>query len=153
MELGPKDLEKDEARAVLRYNGAKQQMALSALSESIPSLLNAIQSDMLLKATKERDGLLKLVTEWKDFVPALDGKNLVMIPWCEQTPCEEQIKEKSARHAETDTPQDERAPSMGAKSLCIPFDQPKDRPIVEGQTKCVNCGAQAKRWTLFGRSY
>ncbi len=44
------------------------------------------------------------------------------------------------------------APSMGAKSLCIPFDQPKK--LTPGQ-KCVgpDCGDIAKFYTLFGRSY
>ena len=48
---------------------------------------------------------------------------------------------------------DERAPSAGAKSLAIPFDQSKWDPIVPGETKCVACGKDAKRWTMFGRSY
>jgi len=48
---------------------------------------------------------------------------------------------------------DERAPSAGAKSLAIPFDQSRWAPIIPGQTKCLNCGQEAKRWTMFGRSY
>ena len=50
-------------------------------------------------------------------------------------------------------PQDERAPSAGAKSLCIPFDQSRWTPIEPGKTKCPACGKDAKRWTMFGRSY
>lgn len=50
-------------------------------------------------------------------------------------------------------PQDERAPSAGAKSLAIPFDQARWTSIEHGKTKCVGCGQDAKRWTLFGRSY
>lgn len=50
-------------------------------------------------------------------------------------------------------PQDERAPSAGAKSLAIPFDQKKWGELIPGQTKCPACGKDAKRWTLFGRSY
>jgi hypothetical protein len=50
-------------------------------------------------------------------------------------------------------PQDERAPSAGAKSLAIPFDQTRWTPIEDGKTKCVGCGQDAKRWTMFGRSY
>ena len=50
-------------------------------------------------------------------------------------------------------PQDERAPSAGAKSLAIPFDQARWTPIEPGKTKCVGCGQDAKRWTMFGRSY
>ena len=55
--------------------------------------------------------------------------------------------------AVSDEPQDEKAPSMGAKSLCIPFSQPTENPIVVGTTKCIACDSMAKRYTLFGRSY
>jgi prolyl-tRNA synthetase len=50
-------------------------------------------------------------------------------------------------------PQDERAPSAGAKSLAIPFEQGHWDPIIPGKTKCPACGRDSKRWTLFGRSY
>lgn len=50
-------------------------------------------------------------------------------------------------------PQDERAPSAGAKSLCIPFDQSLWPTIELGKTKCTACGKNAKSWTMFGRSY
>lgn len=43
-------------------------------------------------------------------------------------------------------------PSMGAKTLCIPFDQPKE---ILKDTKCVNpkCLKKAQSYVLFGRSY
>lgn len=47
---------------------------------------------------------------------------------------------------------EEGAPAMGAKGLCIPFDQPEK--IAENQA-CVHpkCKGKAKYFTLFGRSY
>ncbi len=46
---------------------------------------------------------------------------------------------------------EEGAPAMGAKSLCIPFDQPRE---ITSQTCChPSCGKKAKFYTLFGRSY
>uniref|UniRef100_A0A914X9Y7 proline--tRNA ligase n=1 Tax=Plectus sambesii TaxID=2011161 RepID=A0A914X9Y7_9BILA len=47
---------------------------------------------------------------------------------------------------------DPGAPAMGAKSLCIPLEQPK--PLAAGQ-KCFHpaCSKPAKFYTLFGRSY
>jgi hypothetical protein len=49
--------------------------------------------------------------------------------------------------------EDVKAPSAGAKSLCIPHDQDRFGPFPDGENqKCVQCGAKAKRWTLFGRS-
>jgi hypothetical protein len=48
---------------------------------------------------------------------------------------------------------DVKAPSAGAKSLCIPHDQARFGEFPEGENqKCVQCGEKAKRWTLFGRS-
>lgn len=38
---------------------------------------------------------------------------------------------------------------MGAKTLCIPLEQP---PLPEG-TKCFKTGRPAKNWALWGRSY
>ena len=39
--------------------------------------------------------------------------------------------------------------AMGAKTLCIPLEQP---PLPEG-TKCFASGKPAKNWALWGRSY
>lgn len=50
-------------------------------------------------------------------------------------------------------PQDERAPSAGAKSLAIPFGQERWPTIEKGKTLCPACGKPASRWTMFGRSY
>lgn len=49
----------------------------------------------------------------------------------------------------TDVAADPNAPAMGAKSLCIPFQQPAS---AEGK-KCIACDRPAKSYTLFGRSY
>lgn len=95
--MGPKDLAKEEARAIRRDTGLKQQLPLSTLATSILALLDVIQGDMLARATAVRDNHLKYVEEWSAFVPALDAKNLVMIPWCEEIACEDQIKERSSR--------------------------------------------------------
>lgn len=46
---------------------------------------------------------------------------------------------------------DEKAPSMGAKTLCIPFNQPEG--LVAGVTKCFACSDNALSYTLWGRSY
>jgi prolyl-tRNA synthetase len=70
---------------------------LTELPQTITGLLDTIQRDMFQRAVKTRNEQLKYVTEWNDFVPALNAKNLVMIPWCEQVQCEESIKERSTK--------------------------------------------------------
>lgn len=41
------------------------------------------------------------------------------------------------------------ADAMGAKTLCIPLEQPELPP----GTKCFASGKDAKNWALWGRSY
>jgi prolyl-tRNA synthetase len=49
--------------------------------------------------------------------------------------------------------EDAKAPSAGAKSLCIPFDQKRFGAFPDGENqKCIQCEHKAKSWTLFGRS-
>ncbi|KAJ7355494.1 hypothetical protein DFH08DRAFT_852579 [Mycena albidolilacea] len=150
LEIGPNDLAKQQTLSVRRDTGAKNPVDLANIGPTVTALLDTIQSDMFSKAKATYDSSIKEITHWDDFVPALDAKNIVAIPWCEVEECEDDIKERSGRASE---PQDERAPSAGAKSLCIPFDQSRWAPIVAGQTKCAACGKDAKRWTLYGRSY
>lgn len=59
--------------------------------------------------------------------------------------CEDEIKERSKGRNDGDEPEDSKAPSMGAKSLCIPFEQPTgEHALVPGKTKCTQCGLDAK---------
>jgi prolyl-tRNA synthetase len=130
--------------------GAKAPIPLASIETAVPALLETIQNEMFTRAKEVYWSRVKQVTEWEKVVPTLDDKCVVVLPWCEVESCEDDIKERSGRVAE---PQDERAPSAGAKSLAIPFDQSRWDPIIPGKTKCPACGGDAKRWTLFGRSY
>ncbi|KAH7904385.1 hypothetical protein BJ138DRAFT_1166571, partial [Hygrophoropsis aurantiaca] len=150
LEIGPLDLAKQQTLSVRRDTGAKAPLPLADIAAVIPQLLETIQGDMFARAKKEYDSRVIEVTSWDAFVPTLDNKCISVIPWCEVEACEDDIKERSGRAAE---PQDERAPSAGAKSLAIPFDQARFTPIEAGKTKCPACGQDAKRWTMFGRSY
>ncbi|TFY68320.1 hypothetical protein EVG20_g3613 [Dentipellis fragilis] len=150
LEIGPQDLAKAQTLGVRRDTGAKAPVPLEGIDKAVPALLETIQNEMFARAKALYDSRIREVTKWEDVVPALDNKCVVAIPWCEAEACEDDIKERSGRSAE---PQDERAPSAGAKSLAIPFDQDRWSKIVPRQTKCPACGSDAKRWTLFGRSY
>jgi len=97
LEIGPADLAKNETRSVRRDTGEKTQLSLDTLTTSIPKLLETIQNDLFTKAKSIRDAQLKRVEKWEDFVPALDTKSLVLVPWCEGVQCEDAIKERSSR--------------------------------------------------------
>ncbi|KAI0305317.1 hypothetical protein B0F90DRAFT_1809084 [Multifurca ochricompacta] len=150
LEIGPQDLAKNQTLGVRRDTGVKAPIALTSIEAVVPALLETIQDEMFTRARDVYWSRVKQVTEWEKVVPTLDNKCVVVLPWCEVESCEDDIKERSGRAAE---PQDERAPSAGAKSLAIPLDQSHWDPIIPGKTKCPACDRDAKRWTLFGRSY
>jgi len=143
------------SRRDLPKEEGKGQVPIGDLATAIPALLETIQKDLYDRADAAYTAHRKTVTEWDDFVPALNNKDVCLIPHCLTPECEDEVKEQSARKAEEqlDVPQDEKAPSMGAKSLCIPFEQPGG--IEKGVTKCLNpkCSRGAEAWCLFGRSY
>lgn len=150
VEYGPKDLAQEQVTAVRRDNGEKYTIKLSDLETKVPELLEQIQKDLLEKARADFDKHRVKVDEWKDFVPTLNAKNVILSPWCGIPSCEDDIKDSSAKNNNgEEEEEDERAPSMGAKSLCIPFEQPE---LKEGQ-KCVKCDNPAVTYCMFGRSY
>lgn len=143
------------SRRDLPKGEGKGTIQISELNTAVPALLETIQKDLYDRADANYKSHVKKITNWDDFVPTLNGKNVCLIPHCLTETCEDEVKKLSARKAEEDSgvPQDEKAPSMGAKSLCIPFDQPEG--IEAGVTMCVRpgCGNKAEKWCLFGRSY
>ena len=162
LEFGPKDAAKGIVTASRRdhpnASGNKTEIALSDLSTAIPTLLESIQTDLFTRARDEFASHRIPITTWTDFVPNLNNRNLLLVPHCTRPECEDAIKRDSAGAATTTTESgvavevDVRAPSMGAKSLCIPVEQPEGG--VQGH-KCVHpgCGCEAVVWVLFGRSY
>ncbi|KAI9893068.1 MAG: hypothetical protein M1814_000615 [Vezdaea aestivalis] len=154
LEFGPGESKGGYISTARRDNAEKGKVNVKDIADAIPKLLTTIQADLYAKADTEFKSHVRHITDWKDFVPALNSKNVCLIPHCLTEECEDDIKELSARKEQgDDIPQDERAPSMGAKSLCIPFDQPAG--IEAGKTKCTNpqCEKPAEKWCLFGRSY
>ncbi|THX88804.1 prolyl-tRNA synthetase [Aureobasidium pullulans] len=155
IEFGPKDSAKHVVTVARRDQLAagKSEIPIADLGKDVPALLETIQSDMFRKASDEFRDHRKTITLWDDFVPALNAKNTCLIPHCLVPDCEDQIKELSSGKIEGQEV-DARAPSMGAKSLCIPFEQPAEG-LVQGETKCTNpkCERKAEKWVMFGRSY
>ena len=111
---------------------------------------------MLAKARATMDARMARVTTWAEFTAALSAGNMALAPWCEELECEEEIKRRSGEHEASEertqlNEQGEKVEKLSgaAKSLCVPFDQP---PLTAAHV-CVQCGKQAKKHCLFGRSY
>ncbi|XP_013106972.2 bifunctional glutamate/proline--tRNA ligase [Stomoxys calcitrans] len=148
IELGPKDMKAKQIVAVRRDTGEKLVLPMENIEKKINELLKTIHNSMLAKAQKELDSSIKHTKDWNDFCTFLDQKNLLLSPFCGEIPCEDKIKADSARDEDAEP----GAPAMGAKSLCIPFDQPA---TISAADKCIHpaCTNKPKFYTLFGRSY
>ena len=157
LEVGPGEIEGQfvtTSRRDIAGKDGKGQIAIDDLVKEVPALLNNIQGDLYRRAHKKFTSHVKEITQWDDFVPALNSKNVCLIPHCLTEECEDEIKDLSARKdvGADDAPEDAKAPSMGAKSLCIPFKQPEG---ITEETKCTNpkCSNKAKKWCLFGSKF
>ena len=58
------------------------------LTTEIPKLLEKIHDDMYERAVKTRDEHLKDAFTWEEFMTALNGRNIVLTPWCYESECE-----------------------------------------------------------------
>jgi len=151
IEFGPKDAAKGVVTTVRRDNGVKGSLDISNIAKAVSQLLDQIQQDMYSRAKAAYDSHRVEVTDWNAVVPALNNRNTLSVPHCLDGNCADAIKQETADICKAAAEVDPRAPSMGAKSLCIPFEQ---RAIPAG-TKCIRpaCGKDAQKWVLFGRSY
>ncbi|XP_063690578.1 bifunctional glutamate/proline--tRNA ligase-like isoform X2 [Bolinopsis microptera] len=148
IEIGPRDLKNNQVVVVRRDTGVKATLQNENLDDQLSKLLDTIHDDMYNRALVERDANMAVTTNWEEFCKLLDQKKIIQAPYCGDISCEEIIKKESAR---TEVTEDDKAPAMGAKSLCIPFDQPADATC----ETCIqqNCCKPATAYTLFGRSY
>ncbi|XP_066156798.1 bifunctional glutamate/proline--tRNA ligase isoform X2 [Euwallacea fornicatus] len=148
IELGIKDIEKNQLIAVRRDTGEKLILERKTAVEHLQMLLDTIQISLYKKAAADLEAHKVLLKDWSKFGPNLDQKNIILAPFCGEGVCEDRIKTESTRDEDTEP----GAPSMGAKTLCIPFEQPA---AIKPEDKCIHpaCRNKPKYYTLFGRSY
>eukprot|EP01105_Mastigella_eilhardi_P008180 TRINITY_DN1_c0_g1_i1.p1 TRINITY_DN1_c0_g1~~TRINITY_DN1_c0_g1_i1.p1 ORF type:complete len:576 (-),score=184.29 TRINITY_DN1_c0_g1_i1:98-1582(-) len=149
IEVGPKDVAAQQVVLCRRDTKAKEIVGWNAMCERATATLEDIQATLLQRAREVRDSRVKKCPTWAEFMAQLNSRNICLVPWCRETPCEEGIKARSATESVTSKSEEEQEMTGSAKSLCIPFDQPELAP----GTKCFACGKDAKCHAIFGRSY
>uniref|UniRef100_A0A2K5P6D7 Glutamyl-prolyl-tRNA synthetase 1 n=1 Tax=Cercocebus atys TaxID=9531 RepID=A0A2K5P6D7_CERAT len=146
LEVGPRDMKSCQFVAVRRDTGEKLTVAENEAETKLQAILEDIHVTLFTRASEDLKTHMVVANTMEDFQKILDSGKIVQIPFCGEIDCEDWIKKTTARDQDLEP----GAPSMGAKSLCIPF-----KPLCELQpgAKCV-CGKNpAKFYTLFGRSY
>ena len=131
VEIGPRDIENNEAVLVRRDTHEKMTVSLDEIGAKVSELLDTIQHDMLEKARAHRDAHTYLAADYDAFVKTINEKpGFVKAMWCGDQACEDKIKEDTA-----------------ATSRCMPFAQEHI------SDKCVCCGKPAKKMVYWGRAY
>ncbi|GJQ78345.1 hypothetical protein Trydic_g22173 [Trypoxylus dichotomus] len=148
VELGPKDIKNQQLVAVRRDTGDKITIKKANAIVELKKLLDDIHNNLYAKASNDLASHTIMTTDWSQFSPNLDKKCIILAPFCGSIPCEDNIKKDSTR----ENAEDPNAPSMGAKSLCIPNDQPLP---IKNTDKCIHpaCKNKPLNYVLFGRSY
>ncbi|KAM3625961.1 uncharacterized protein V6R79_020421 [Siganus canaliculatus] len=146
LEVGPKDMQQRQCVAVRRDTGEKMTIPEAEVEKQLLNLLEDIQNNLYKKASDDLNKNMVAVDTMEQFQKELDQGKIVQIPFCGGIQCEEWIKKTTAKDQDLEP----GAPSMGAKSLCIPFSPLK--PLQPGQM-CVSGKEAAQYYTLFGRSY
>ncbi|WP_233880138.1 proline--tRNA ligase [Virgibacillus halodenitrificans] len=131
IEMGPKDIEKNQVVLVRRDTGEKEFIALAELQDRLPVLLEEIQQNLYEKAKAHREEKTSVAKNMDEFKTALEeNPGFIKAMWCGDTACEEKIKEETT-----------------ATSRCIPFEQEKVSDT------CVCCGKEAKELVYWAKAY
>ncbi|CEI82460.1 proline--tRNA ligase 2 [Oceanobacillus oncorhynchi subsp. incaldanensis] len=130
IEMGPKDIEKEQVVLVRRDTGEKEFVALTDVEERLAALLDEVQANLYKRALEHRVEMTHTAKDMDEFKTEIEKGGFVKAMWCGDVACEEQIKEETS-----------------ATSRCIPFE-----PESVSET-CVCCGKKAKELVYWARAY
>ena len=131
IEIGPKDIEANQAILVRRDTGEKITVSLNELESKVKEILENIQKEMLEKARKHLNSHIYVATNYEEFKDIVaNNPGFIKAMWCGEEDCENKIKEDTT-----------------ATSRCMPFEQEQ----LSGT--CVCCGRPAKKMVYWGKAY
>ncbi len=131
VEIGPKDIEANQAVVVRRDTREKITISLDALETKLSEILDLMQREMLERARVHRDAHTYTALDYEEFKDAVANKpGFIKAMWCGEEACELKIKEDTT-----------------ATSRCMPFEQ----EVLSAH--CVCCGKPAKTLVYWGKAY
>src|SRR5690625_3575183 len=94
IEIGPKDIEKEQVVLVRRDTGEKEFVPMNNINTRLPKLQQEIQDNLLDKARKHRDEKTTNITTMDEFKNIIEEKSgFIKAMWCGDAECEEKIRE------------------------------------------------------------
>ena len=131
IEIGPKDLEKKQVTLVRRDTNEKKIVKENKIEKEIESILKEIQTELYNRTKKYTLKNMQEAKTKEEVKKIVENKKIALAPLCDEKSCEEELKEKT----------------NGAKTLNIPFEQPKN------PGKCIICNKNAEYLVRIGKSY
>ena len=131
LEMGPKDMEKNQCVLARRDNGEKSFVSLDNIEETVKTMLDAVQQGLFDKAKKNLEDntyACSSLEEVKEKMASQGGFAKTM--WCGDLECELKMKEEA-----------------GVSSRCIPLEQEHLGDV------CPICGKPAKHMVYWGVAY
>ena len=142
LEIGPRDMEKKAVFVARRDRGPKEKYSedRDAFADSVPGLLDEIQSALFQRANDFRMQHTRDIDDWDAFTGFFTPENsekpeihggFAMSHWCDGTDCENKVNDK-----------------LSVTIRCIPLDRESS-----GTGKCVVCGKDSPGRVVFAKSY
>ena len=129
IEIGPRDIENNQAVIMRRDTLEKINLSLDGISENVNELLDKVQLEMLEKSRRNRDAKVVETDTLDGILQGVEGKNFVKAGWCGCRECEDKVKE---------------------------YAQATARVMVDEEgvpERCAICGKPAKHKVIFARAY
>lgn len=132
--LGPRDIENAQLELVRRDTMQKSTVTYSTLVDSVLSILDEIQSNLLLRTKEILKQHLSKTNSYDSFKSILDRRGgFIYTGWCGDEICETKIKEET-----------------GADLRLLPFEGQEHVDLLKN---CVYCGRPANKIAIFARAY
>jgi prolyl-tRNA synthetase len=135
IEMGPRDLEKNQAVVTRRDLGQKQFVPLAEIPAKVIAMLHAMQKDLLEKARAHRDANTFKAETYDQFKKDIVEKGgFYTSPWCQSKECESKVKEETK-----------------ATIRCLPL---QNYQTISESAPCMACGAKGNSVrAIFAISY
>lgn len=131
VEMGPRDIEENQAIVVRRDTREKITVSLDDLANTLTTLMETMQKDLLERARSHRDAHTFDAQDYEEFKELIARQaGFVRGMWCGDRTCEDRIKEETT-----------------ATSRCMPLEQTEISDV------CVCCGRPAKKLVIWGKAY
>ena len=132
IEIGPKDIEKNQCVIVRRDTREKIVVSLDEVNEKLAEVLETMQNDMLEKAKAFLASHINDAHDYNEFKAIAETKpGFIRAMWCGDEACENKIKEDTT-----------------VTSRCMPFGDQEQISDV-----CVCCGKPAHKLVYWGKAY